>query len=145
MPNIASLLKDEIVRLARKELKKETESLKRASAQYRSEIAALKRRAASLEQQLAYYEKAAAKNAAVGAPPSAEKKARFTAKGFRTLRQRLGLTAEQAGTLLGVSAQTVYSWEAGNSSPREKQFSRIVMLRGMGKREVASILRQMAG
>lgn len=142
MANIASLLKDEITRLARKELKRETENLKKASAHYRSEIAALKRRAASLEQQLTHYQRAA-KNAGAEAQPAAEKKARFTAKGFKSLRQRLGLTAEQTGILLGVSAQTVYSWEAGNSSPREKQFSRIVMLRGMGKRDVNSILQQM--
>ncbi len=143
MTNIASLLKDEITRLARKELKRETGNLKKASAQYRSEIAALKRRAATLEQQLSHFQKAAAKTAGVEVQPAAGKKARFTAKGFKSLRQRLGLTAEAAGTLLGVSAQTIYSWEAGSTSPREQQFSRIVMLRGMGKREVSAILQQM--
>ena len=37
------------MRLARKELRSETESLKKASALYRSEIATLKRRATALE------------------------------------------------------------------------------------------------
>ncbi len=44
MPNIAAVLKEEIQRLARKELKANTESLKKAVITYRSEIAALKRR-----------------------------------------------------------------------------------------------------
>ena len=44
MPNIASVLKEEVVRLARKELKAATEGLKKAVAAHRSEIAALKRR-----------------------------------------------------------------------------------------------------
>jgi len=44
MANIESVLKEEITRLARKEIRKETEGLKKASAQYRTEIAALKRR-----------------------------------------------------------------------------------------------------
>jgi len=144
LANIASVLKEEITRLTRKVLRSETESLKKASAQYRSEIAALKRRAASLEQQLSRLEKTASRNAGVKVTPEVATKARFIAKGFKSLRQRLGLTAEAIGTLLGVSAQTIYSWEAGNTRPREQQMVRIVMLRGMGKREVDAILKKLA-
>jgi len=143
LANIASVLKEEITRLARKELRSETESLKKASAQYRSEIAALKRRTASLEQQLSRLEKTASRNAVVQVNPEAATKARFTANGFKTLRQRLGLTAESIGTLLGVSAQTIYNWEAGNTRPREQQMVRIVMLRGMGKRDVDAIMQNL--
>ena len=145
MANLASILKEEITRLARKELRSETESLKKASAQYRSEIAALKRRTLSLEQQLARLEKSASKNTVTQVNPEETTKARFTAKGFKTLRQRLGLTAEAIGTLLGVSAQTIYNWEAGNTSPREQQMVRIVMLRGMGKRDVDAIMHNLGG
>ena len=48
MPNIASVLKDEILRLARKEVRTATEGLKKASAAYRSDIAGLKRQVAAL-------------------------------------------------------------------------------------------------
>lgn len=145
MANIASVMKEEIIRLARKELRSETEKLKKASAQYRSEIAALKRRSVELEKQVSRLEKGATKNVEVKANPEVVTKARFTAKGFKTLRQRLGLTAEVIAALLGVSAQTIYNWEAGNSSPREQQMVRIVMLRGMGKREVDAILANLPG
>lgn len=145
MANIASVLKEEITRLARKELRSETENLKKASAQYRSEIAALKRRTASLEQQLSRLEKSVSKSTVVQGNHEKTTKARFTANGFKTLRQRLGLTAEAIGTLLGISAQTIYSWEAGNTRPREQQMVRIVMLRGMGKREVDAIMQKLVG
>ncbi len=144
MANIASVMKEEIIRLARKELRSETEKLKKASAQYRSEIAALKRRSVELEKQVSRLEKGGTKNVEVKTNPDGTTKARFTAKGFKTLRQRLGLTAEEIASLLGVSAQTIYNWEAGNSSPREQQMVRIVMLRGMGKREVDAILEKLA-
>ena len=49
MPNIASVMKDEIVRLTRKEVRSETEGLKKAAAKYRSDMADLKRRVAMLE------------------------------------------------------------------------------------------------
>ena len=40
MPNIATVLKDEISRIARKEIRSETAVVKKASAQYRRDIAA---------------------------------------------------------------------------------------------------------
>ena len=48
MPNIAQVLKAEIERIAKKALRAETTSLKKASAMYRSDIDALKRRAHEL-------------------------------------------------------------------------------------------------
>jgi DNA-binding transcriptional regulator YiaG len=144
MSNIATLLKDEIIRLARKETRSETEKLRKASAQYRSEIAALKKRSAALEQQLSRLEKSKNRPVDVKTNPEVAGKARFTAKGFKSLRKRLGLTAAEIGHLLDVSVPTIYNWEAGNSSPREKQLVKIVMLRGMGKREVETILEQLA-
>jgi DNA-binding XRE family transcriptional regulator len=145
MANIATVLKDEITRLARKEIRSEIEGIKKISTQHRSEIAALKRRIATLEQQVLRFDKSATKNAEVKASPEVGSKVRFIAKGFITLRKRLGLTAETIGHLLGVSAQTIYSWESEKSRPREQQLVRIAVLRGMGKREVDTILKQLAG
>src|SRR5689334_18240918 len=52
MPNIASAFKAEVIRLARKEIRGEIASLKKAVVACRSEIAALKRRTQALEQHL---------------------------------------------------------------------------------------------
>ena len=145
LANIGSVLKQEISRLTRKELRSETQSLKKASTQYRAEIAALKRRTAALEQQLSRLTKAISNSAAAEVHPEATRKVRFTAKGFKSLRQRLGLSAAEIGTLLEVSGPTVYNWEAGNSSPRARQLERIVALRGMGKREIRAILQNHSG
>jgi DNA-binding transcriptional regulator YiaG len=145
MANIASVLKEEIIRLARKEIRNEVTSLKKASMQYRSEIAALKRRVVTLEQQLSRLGKATTQNAEVKADLDTETKVRFVAKGFKTLRQRLGLTGEVMGALLDVSAQTIFSWESGKSSPRRQQLVKIAMLRKMSKREVIAILDKLAG
>ena len=140
MANLTSMLKDEISRISRKEIRGETDKLKKTSSQYRSEIATLKRRTSSLEQQVERLEKLVSK--LTGETPSSDtaSKPRFTAKGFKSLRGRLDLSAEAVGSLLGVSAQTIYSWEAGKSSPRAAQMEKIVALRGLGKREVAVLL-----
>ncbi|GAB1233053.1 helix-turn-helix domain-containing protein [Ferrigenium sp. UT5] len=142
MANLASVLKEEISRLSRKEARSETDKLKKASAQYRTEIAALKRRIAALEQRIARLDKSVARGPATETDGAAESNVRFSAKGFRSLRQRLGLTAEALGKILGVSAQTIYGWEAENASPRKQHLPAIAALRKMGKKEATVLLEQ---
>ena len=143
MPNIASVLKDEVVRLARKEVRRELEGLKKASAQNRSEIAELKRRLAVLEKKNARLEKTTSSKAASPSEESATTRTRFSAKGLATHRQRLGLSAAEMGALLGVSAQSIYHWESGKSKPREQQLSAIATVRSMGKRQAKARLAEL--
>jgi DNA-binding XRE family transcriptional regulator len=140
MPNFASVLKDEIVRLAKKEVRREVEGLKKASAQYRSEIAGLKRRVAVLEKQQGRLEKKNTGQGAVATTGEETTRLRYSAKRFAAQRQKLGLTAADMGTLVGVSAQTIYNWEAEKSRPRQQQLAAIAALRGMGKRQAKARL-----
>ena len=135
MPNILSVLKQEILRLARKEIRKEIEGVKKATAQHRSEIAALKRRLAVLEKPSRKTTHTVETN---GGPE--ETKVRFSAKGLAKHRERLGLSASDYGNLLGVSAQTVYNWEAEKSRPRQAQLLSIASVRKLGKRQVRASL-----
>ena len=142
MPNIASLLKEEITRLARKELRANTESLKKAVASYRSEIAALKRRVETLERQAKRTAKVVSR--LQPEPPESDAQHRFSAKGLATHRQRLGLSAADYGALLGVSALSVYKWEGGRVHPRASYLPAIAAVRSMGKREAAARLEQLS-
>ena len=116
MPNIASILKSEITRIARKEIRAEVEGLKKSVGGYRSEIAALKRRAQSLEQQVKRLEKSVPKPEALTLETG--KAPRFSAKGLGKQRQRLELSADAVGVLVGASGQSVYNWEAAKARPR---------------------------
>src|SRR5512133_45335 len=144
MPNIASILKVEIVRLARKELRTEAEALKKAVAQHRSDISGLKRTVASLEKQLARMEKKASGQARPDTSPEGAGRMRFSAKGLASKRHKLGLSAAEMGALLGVSAQTIYNWEAEKSKPRQAQLAAIAAVRDMGKRQAKARLEEMA-
>lgn len=141
MPNIAAVLKDEIARIARKELRAQTEDFKKSSAQYRAHIAALRRRVDDLERQLKRVGKASARgNAAPAQEDDASTPRRFSATRLASQRQKLGLSAADFAALLGVSGQSVYKWEHGESRPRAKQLAAIAELRGIGKREAATRL-----
>jgi DNA-binding transcriptional regulator YiaG len=139
MPNIASVLKSEIARVARKEVKGDMQELKKATAQYRSHIAGLRRRIAELEREMKRLGRATSR-AAPAADDGAEGKdgrsgLRFSAKGLAAQRKRLGLSAAAVATLLGVSGQSIYKWEEGKTRPRASQLPAIAALRKMGKRE----------
>lgn len=141
MPDIASVLKEEIARLARRELRVETERLKKIATQQRSDIAQLKRQVAELERQLGRLAKPARTPAAPAAVAAGSaENVRFSAKGLKAHRQRLELSVAQLAKLLGVSDQTIYNWEAATTRPRAGQLSMIAALRGMGKRELAQHL-----
>ncbi|MEW5881789.1 MAG: helix-turn-helix domain-containing protein [Pseudomonadota bacterium] len=144
MPNVAALLKQEITRLARKEVRGATDVLKKASAQHRRAIAALRRQIAQLQRQLATLARRLERGA--GAAPSAPEgpKVRFVARGLRSHRARLGLSAAEYGKLVGVSAQSIYNWEQGAARPRAAQLAALVALRGIGKREAQARLQQLA-
>lgn len=141
MPNIANLLKNEIARVARKEVRAETKGLKNAIAPYRAQIAELRRRTRELELQIRRLGRVTAR--VVSAAPdedAGERNLRFSAKGLATQRKRLGLSAQAFGALIGASGQSVYKWEEGKTRPRAKHLPKIAELRGIGKREAAARL-----
>ena len=145
MPNITSVLTEEILRLARKETRKQTNALKKASAQSRKDIAEMKRRLSDLQHKVTPLEKQVRKGVSTQVREVDAERVRFTAKGLRSQRKRLGLSAADYGKLIGVTGQTIYSWEGGTSRPRQQQVARIASLRRLGKREARARLEQQKG
>jgi DNA-binding transcriptional regulator YiaG len=143
MPNIASALKEEITRLARKEARAHVESLKKASNQYRRDIAELKRQVATLMQHATRADKVAARATANPASEAKSAKVRFVPKGLRSQRARLGLSAAEYGKLAGVTQQSIYNWESGTTRPRAEQIPRLASLRALGIREARAYLDQL--
>ena len=141
MPNIATLLKNEISRVARKEQRGETSALKKALSSHRSDIAALKRRIQALEQGLRRLSRAGARSAsapqAEDAPASSS---RYSAKSLASQRRRLGLSAAECGLLVGTTAQSIYNWESGKVRPRARHLAAIAALRTLGKKDAAAHL-----
>lgn len=143
MSAFANQLKSEISRVARKEIRAETQALKKALTQHRSEIAALKRRIAGLESLIKKVGKGVGRVRPVERTAEAGRTAlRFRVAGFASLRKKLGISAADMGRLLGVSSQSVYHWETGKTKPRPSQLAAIAAVRKMGKRAVAEKLGQ---
>lgn len=139
MPNLAAVLKAEIARVARKELRGELEPLKRANANHRALIASLRKRVDDLEREL----RKARRSSQEPQEQAEEGPAlRFRAGGLASHRKRLGLSAADFGRLVGVTGQTIYKWEAGQARPRRGQLGAIAAVRSMGRREALAKLEQ---
>ena len=141
MPNLAATLKEEIQRLARKEIKAQTGSTKQAVAKYRSEIAQLKRQLREQAKKIALLERQDQKRRQE--PQAADESTegvRFSARSVAAQRKRLGLSAADYAKLVGVSQLTIYNWEQGKSRPRKEQLAALVAVRGIGKREALAKL-----
>lgn len=141
MPNIGVVLKSEITRLARKEIRNEVSALRKAGAGYRRDIAALKRQVADLQRQVAASHRAVKR--AQPAEASVATKARFSAKGLKSHRAKLGISASDYGRLAGISGQSIYNYEAGKATPRPSQIAALAAVRALGKREAVGRLEQM--
>jgi DNA-binding XRE family transcriptional regulator len=142
MPNIGAMLKQEIARLSRREVRSVTETTRKG----RRAAPPPHRGAAPAGREA----RAAGRGAAASAPGriargirgGSGQKMRFVAKGLKSQRSRLGLSAADYGRLVGVTAQSVYNWEGGNATPRGDQLARIAALRSIGKREAMARLEQ---
>jgi DNA-binding transcriptional regulator YiaG len=136
--NIAAALKAEISRIARKELRAETEAMRKGSVSHRREIAALKKRVRTLERQAKSGNKKAAPADRLG--EDAGRDLRFSANRLAAQRKKLGLSAANFAALLGVSPLSVYKWESGKTRPRRAQLETIAAARNIGKREAMARL-----
>jgi len=143
MPNIASILKAEISRVARKEVRAEIETLKKVSVVYRASIAELRRQVNALEKELRRVIKGTTRSAAASVSDdeaAAGTKRRFSATRLAAHRAKNGLSAANYGQLVGVSGQTIYHWEQGKARPRAAQLESLAAVRDLGAREIAERL-----
>lgn len=109
MPNIATILKSEIQRLAKHEVKVAVTPLHKALTALRKQISALTKELKSV----AMNTKVTKAEKVVKVKNTKEKlpRVRPTGKTIATLRQKFGMTQGDFGKLLDVSNATILKWE----------------------------------
>jgi len=148
MPNIAKVLREEVQRLAKKEvraafapLKRDTVRLKKHVADLRRELTAVTRTSRELLARVTAV--VATKEAEVATERAAT--LRPTSKSLVRLRRRLDLTQVEFGRLMGVSGQAVLNWERKGSRVRMRptNLTALAGIQKMGKREARRRLERM--
>ena len=121
MPDIASVLKQEITRLARKEVaatarqqSKQMQGLRATTRSLRDQVATLEKTVSRLSREMSRA------NSLRQAEASPERAIRISPKSIKSHRRRLNRSQAQMAKLLGVSTASVTFWEAGRTSPGEE-------------------------
>lgn len=145
MSKVMVALKDEIRRIARKEIRNAVAGIKRDRKILKKTVAGLKTQTAVLQKSLNALGKTVSKTAAALPEPAAEPgaRARITGKGVRSLRRKLRLSQAEFGQLLGVSGAAVLKMEkkSGPLKLRHKTRGAYLGLRGLGAREAKARLK----
>ena len=152
MPSIATLLREEISKIARKEVQDQVRALKQTVREQRDAIARLEKQLGPAKAKAAT--KPAATKPAATKPAAAKpatkpatkahkasagdkrKQLRIAPNTIKKHRKRLKLSQAELGQLLNVSTNTVLRWEAGTSKPRRQHLPGLDQLRTISKREL---------
>jgi len=148
MPDVAKVLREEVQRLAKRQVKAGLAPLKRDSVRLKKHVADLRRELTALART---HRELLARVTAVVATKQTEVATeraatlRPTSKSLVRLRRRLGLTQVEFGKLLGVSGQAVLNWESKGSRVRMRgaNLAALAGIQKIGKREARRRLEKM--
>ena len=141
MPDVASVLRDEIRRLARKEVKSATSAQSSQIRDLKNVIRALRGEVASLQKALSTSRQSAKATNGQSTGKEEKKQAiRLSPKSIKNHRKRLKLSQAQLGQLLGVSTTTVVFWESGRTAPRGSNRHALAEVRTLGKKDAQALL-----
>lgn len=143
MGKLEATIKSEIVRLAKRELRKISVPLRRDVRSLKNTVSQIPKAVLGLQRFTALQQKHLRKRKIpLKATPEEVKASRFSPRSFRSLRKHLGITQKELAVLAGVTVGAVQSWESGKFRPKDEKRSVLVALRKLPRPEVRELLEQ---
>jgi len=143
MGKLEATIKSEIVRLAKREMRKTSVPLGRDVRLLKSTVSQLRKTVLALERLAAQQQKELGKRKIpLEATPEEVKKSRFSPRLIRSLRKHLGISQKELATLSGVTVGAVHMWESGKFRPKDEKKALIVGLRQLHRRDVKKLLKR---
>ena len=141
MGTLDATIKSEIVRLAKREVRKTLVPLGRDVRLLKSTVSQLRKTVLTLQRITTEQQKQLEKGEMpLQAAPEEVKVSRFSPRLIRSLRGHLGITQRELAILTGVTVGAVHLWESGQFKPSEKKKAVMVALRKLGRREVRKLV-----
>ncbi len=143
MGKVEGIIKSEIVRLAKREVRKISVPLSRDVRALKSMVSQLRRSVSSIERIASRQESELGKGKIpTEVTPEEMKIARFSPRLIRSLRSRLGITQKQLAVLAGVTVGAVHQWESGKFRPKSDKKMLFIGLRKLRRRDVKKFLEE---
>ena len=142
MPKIESVLRSEIIRMAKREVRSMFLPLKRNAWQMKTKLSGLTKMLAPIDRVVKEKMHREETRPKLEASLEEVKASRLTPDRIRGLRRKLGISQRELAILTGASLGAILSWEKGKFKPKPEKKTTLVALRKLGKREVRKILEQ---
>jgi DNA-binding transcriptional regulator YiaG len=143
MGTLEATIKSEIVRLAKREIRKTLVPLGRDVRLLKSAVSQLRKTVLTLVRFVAQQQKDLRKRKVpLEATPEEVKKSRFSPALIRSLRKHLRISQKELAILAGVTVGAVHLWEMGKFNPKDEKKAVMVTLRKLGRREVRKLLEE---
>jgi DNA-binding transcriptional regulator YiaG len=145
MGKLGVAIKSEIVRLAKREMRKTSVPLGRDVRLLKSTVSRLRKTVTALERFVAHQQKDLRKRKIpLEATLEEVKKSRFSPRLVRSLRKKLGISQKELSILSGVTVGAAHLWEKGKFKPKDEKKAVMVALRKLGRRDVKKLLEERA-
>lgn len=145
MGKIESVMREEIARLSKREIRASVDPLRKEVTKLRSRVSQLEKTVAVLDREAEKMRKAEVERLGkLKADEDEVKSARINGKWVQTLREKLNVSQTELASLLGISVSGVRTWEYDISKPRGKNRAALVALRKIGRRDVKRMLEELA-
>jgi DNA-binding transcriptional regulator YiaG len=143
MGKLEVTIKSEIVRLAKREMRKTSAPLGRDVRLLKSTVSQLRKTVTALERFAAHQQKDLRKRKIpLEATPEEVKKSRFSPALIQSLRKNLGISQKELAILAGVTVGAAHLWEKGKFKPGDEKKAVMVALRKLGRRDVRKLLEE---
>src|SRR4030043_73237 len=140
MGKIESIIKSEIQRLAKHEVRSVYRPLRKEVWGMKLKLSNLIKKFAVLDRLAKGLAKTKSTEPKLEATPEEVKASRLTPERIAGLRKKLGISQRELGVLAGATTGAVLSWEKGKFKPQGGKKAALVALRKMRRRDVRKML-----
>jgi len=144
MAKIESIIKSEIVRLAKHEVRTVFRPLRKEVWGVKLKLSNLIKNFTVLDRFAKEVTKGKSTEPKLEASPEEVKASRLTPQRIAGLRKKLGISQRELGILTGSSLGAVASWEKGKFKPQGEKKAALVALKKIRKRDVKKMLKERA-
>ena len=145
MAKVESIIKSEIVRLAKHEVRSVSRPLRKEVWGLRLKLSNLIKNFTVMDRLAKEVLKGKSAEPRLEASPEEVKASRLSPERIAGLRKKLGISQRELGILVGATIGAVASWEGGKFKPQGEKKAALVALRKIRKREVRRMLNEKAG
>jgi len=140
MGKIESIIKSEIQRLAKREVRSTFRPLRKEVWELKLKLSNLIKNFTVLDRLAKEISKSKSTEPKLEASPEEVKASRLSPERIANLRKKLGISQRELGILTGASLGAVAMWERGKFKPKGEKKAALVALRKVRKRDVRKML-----